>query len=156
MLKGRKNQERILSILTFPVENCSGPLVSRDKKQGDLINYFSLQGQLGALKNKYWEFMCVEIRMKGRQSTQQQWILTVFSAQTCQVWPQPYQTHTPKRSKWKYLGSISGIKTMETRLFRHRKPLSHLSLGIWRKLELWEKLAFKLYLTRVNERGTKY
>lgn len=42
VLKGRKNQERILSILTFPVENCSGPLVRRDKKQGDLINYFSL------------------------------------------------------------------------------------------------------------------
>lgn len=66
VLKGRKNQERILSILTFPVENCSGPLARRDKKQGDLINYFSSQGQLGALKNKYWEFMCVGNKDEGK------------------------------------------------------------------------------------------
>lgn len=47
VLKGYKNQEIILSDFDFPMENYSGLLVMRDKKQGNFIKSFSSQCQLG-------------------------------------------------------------------------------------------------------------
>lgn len=46
VIKGYNNQEIILSNFDFPVENYSGPLVTRNKKQGNFIKSFSLQCQL--------------------------------------------------------------------------------------------------------------
>lgn len=84
VLKGYKNQEIILSNFDFPVENYSGPLVTRDKKQGNFIKSFSLQCQLGVAPGaSLLEFMCVVFRSgKGKMHENKWQMLTVVSALT--------------------------------------------------------------------------
>lgn len=101
-LKGYNNQKIILSNFDFPVENYSGPLVTRDKKQGNFIKSFSLHCQLGVAPGVSLWGSCVWYSQQGKAKCMRtngkcfQWTCTDLSKYGLNL---TYHTHLyiPKR-----------------------------------------------------------